>query len=211
MKNLTSKILKVMSEVTFVSKDKEFKASSSFRYKYASDAAIVTSIRDAMIKHGLTALPSVKECIKEEHKNSKGELFFFTTVKVDYCLTDSDSGEHVVTTIYGQGQDKGDKGVYKAMTGAEKYYFLKTFLIPTTDDPEQDVQTTQTRQDSEKSPRHPRHNGASIKQVGMLAGLLAERQCKTPEGRHAYYKLKTGSEKLTGQSASKLIGEFLGK
>jgi hypothetical protein len=38
----------------------------------------------------------------------------------------------------GEGQDAGDKAVYKAMTGALKYCLLKTFLIPTGDDPERD-------------------------------------------------------------------------
>ena len=32
----------------------------------------------------------------------------------------------------------GDKGVYKAITGAVKYIFMKNFLIPTGDDPEKD-------------------------------------------------------------------------
>jgi len=36
----------------------------------------------------------------------------------------------------GQGADKGDKGVYKAITGAKKYFIANLFLIPTDDDPE---------------------------------------------------------------------------
>ncbi len=53
-------------------------------------------------------------------------------------LLDVDSGESHVSTAYGQGQDKGDKGVYKAATGAEKYFLLKTFLIATGDDAEKE-------------------------------------------------------------------------
>src|SRR4029079_18402967 len=31
----------------------------------------------------------------------------------------------------GYGDDAGDKGVYKALTGAEKYLLMKTFLVST--------------------------------------------------------------------------------
>jgi hypothetical protein len=31
-----------------------------------------------------------------------------------------------------------DKGVYKALTGSEKYFLMKAFLIPTGDDPEKE-------------------------------------------------------------------------
>lgn len=38
--------------------------------------------------------------------------------------------------MIGEGMDTGDKAIYKAITGAQKYVLMKTFLIPTGDDPE---------------------------------------------------------------------------
>jgi hypothetical protein len=38
---------------------------------------------------------------------------------------------------FGQAADNGDKALYKAMTGAVKYWLYKTFLVSTGDDPEQ--------------------------------------------------------------------------
>jgi len=35
------------------------------------------------------------------------------------------------------GQDRGDKAIYQAMTGAKKYGYAMLFSLPTTDDPEQ--------------------------------------------------------------------------
>ena len=44
--------------------------------------------------------------------------------------------EEYFGAITGTGGDQTDKGMYKAITGAIKYIFIKHFLIPTQDDPE---------------------------------------------------------------------------
>ena len=59
-----------------------------------------------------------------------------TTVNVRYGFIDSESGQELSGSAVGQGTDKGDKGVYKAITGAIKYIYMKSFNIPTGDDPE---------------------------------------------------------------------------
>lgn len=122
--SLAAKILAVMADVEEVAKDS---VNAFHKYKYASDAAIITEVRKAMIAHRLIAIPDQKRC------DVVGEM---TTITVEYTLIDADSGESTKATVHGQGKDSGDKGAYKAATGAEKYFFLKTFLIPTTDDPE---------------------------------------------------------------------------
>jgi ERF superfamily len=61
-----------------------------------------------------------------------------TEVEAQITLIDLDSGESKIYNFFGQGQDKGDKGIYKAYTGLQKYFFMKNFLISTGDDPEND-------------------------------------------------------------------------
>ena len=51
-------------------------------------------------------------------------------------VTETGFSESSVTS--GEGMDKGDKGIYKAQTGALKYYLSVTFMVATGDDPEQD-------------------------------------------------------------------------
>jgi hypothetical protein len=51
---------------------------------------------------------------------------------------DSDSGEVFAVQAVGTGKDNADKGAYKAYTGASKYVLMKTFLLATGDDPEDD-------------------------------------------------------------------------
>jgi hypothetical protein len=130
---LARKILKVMSLVGPVHKDKR---NDFHGYGYASDEAIVTALRNALIEAGLCITPSQKSCVEVIQKNAKGEETTLTKLEVQFILTDASTGETSAATFFGYGSDKMDKGVYKAMTGAEKYFLMKTFLIATPDDPE---------------------------------------------------------------------------
>jgi hypothetical protein len=49
-----------------------------------------------------------------------------------------DSGETHNVSGYGEGQDRADKAIYKAITGARKYLVAGLLRIATTDDPEAD-------------------------------------------------------------------------
>jgi hypothetical protein len=73
------------------------------------------------------------------YQTQSGMTMWLTTVTVDGTWLDGDTGESLpAQTFIGYGADTGDKGVYKAMTGCEKYMLMKTFLISTGDDPESD-------------------------------------------------------------------------
>lgn len=58
-------------------------------------------------------------------------------VKVVGILTHA-SGEHLDFPGFGDGQDRADKAIYKAITGARKYVIAGALAIPTGDDPEAD-------------------------------------------------------------------------
>jgi len=53
----------------------------------------------------------------------------FVEVTMKYTLIDVDSGEQLTTTAYGHGSDYGDKALYKALSGAYKYWAKQTFAI----------------------------------------------------------------------------------
>jgi hypothetical protein len=107
-------------------------------YKNAGEADLLDKLRPAMVQHGLLLLPSGKSVAgPDEHGN--------VTVAIEYTLAHKDGEiwpEKLVA--FGCGNDRakngsiGDKGVYKALTGANKYLLFKLFQIETGDDPEQD-------------------------------------------------------------------------
>ena len=126
-------------------------------YDYATEADIAQAIRSELASRGVTLSPSLQGYERERlpDRQTKEGLKpggFLTTARIRYSFTDSESGEILDCDWAGTGEDGGDKGLYKAMTGAHKYFLMKFFMIPTGDDPEREkkrgagtAETTQRR------------------------------------------------------------------
>lgn len=84
-----------------------------------------------------------------EHSTAKEGRSFLTTIKVLFTVTDIDTGESISGHGIGQGDDPGDKGANKAMSGALKFWLLKRFLVGG-EDAEADEQTDRRDERSER-------------------------------------------------------------
>ena len=126
----------VMAKVTYVQKGSENKFHG---YKYVSEADLLEKLRPALIEEGLILIPSV-EMVRpmDEHGNT------IVDMRYEIVHKDGDFWPHLIR-ISGCGNDRakngsvGDKGIYKAITGANKYFLFKLFQIETGDDPERDI------------------------------------------------------------------------
>lgn len=135
MQNILKKILAISQEVEPMIKD----GHNDFQnYDYLSETQVSLKMRELLNKHGVVFLHSTKQLDLKEWKNAKDIQKFLTVIEVNYQFIDAESAEILQGTEIGHGEDSGDKGVYKAITGAIKYIFMKTFLIPTGDDQEND-------------------------------------------------------------------------
>lgn len=134
--NLVSKLAEVMKQVKYIQKTGY---NSFHKYKYATEADVNEKVREELAKLNVIMIPSVKSCINRTHLTSSGKTEYIVTVEVEFTFFDGDSEEKITLTSFGEGQDAGDKGVYKAITGAQKYALMKAFMIPTGDDPEADA------------------------------------------------------------------------
>lgn len=105
-------------------------------YDYATEADIAETVRHELAQRGVMLIPEIdtEERIPVGEKGS-----VLTVLHMNMQFIDAESGETIVKKWRGYGTDKEDKGGYKAMTGGEKYFILKTFLLPTGDDPEADA------------------------------------------------------------------------
>jgi hypothetical protein len=150
-------------------------------YKYATESDITDGLRALLFDHGLAFLPpSVISWERSETIKKSGDRGDdLTRVQVQFGLACTETGEVFTACLWGEGQDGGDKGFYKAYTGAVKYFLMKTFLIATGDDPEQDHgasierQPQQTRQQEPRAATNGNGNGgkASEKQIKMLFAI----------------------------------------
>ena len=103
------------------------------RYKYFSEAGYKKLFTELFSNAGLELTTTIDEV---ERFTVDGKQNNGRQVKVLFTLSDVETGFAETSTFYGEGFDKGDKGLYKAYTGALKYYLANTFMVATGDDPE---------------------------------------------------------------------------
>ena len=93
--------------------------------------------------------------------------------KLEFKLTDVETGFYETTVITGEGIDKGDKAGYKAYTGAIKYYLANTFLVATGDDPEKE--SPENTMNKKNPPKQATEKHATEKQIEMIKKLAKEK------------------------------------
>jgi hypothetical protein len=129
---LHSKIAEVSHAISHVEK----KGRNDFhKYDYAQAADVYSAVRDEFSTRGVTVVPAITSC--EISENGKNKM---VSVAMEITLTDSESGEQMIVPWHGVGEDSGDKAIYKALTGALKYFYIQLLSLPTGDDPEDDAQ-----------------------------------------------------------------------
>lgn len=172
-RKLVKKLAKVMSEVKYIKKNGFNKFNN---YSYATESDVAEKVREVLADQQVIMLPDVVEHSTREHVNRKGNTEYIATVKVKFTFIDGETGEELSIHSAGEGQDAGDKAVYKAITGAQKYALMKAFMIPTGDDPEGDngvdernnEKQTQSFQTQGKSPNKSLSD-AQVKRLFAIA------------------------------------------
>lgn len=157
--NLYQKISKIMSEIEYLKKDDKVitNQKTNAGYNAVSEEKVTSEIRKGLIKYGIVIIPIEQEHIRQDEvlKDQYGndKVNRITTVNVKYKMQNIDDiNDYIIIASSGTGVDTQDKGVGKAMTYAYKYMLLRTFAIPTGDDPDKissDVYSQQFKNNTE--------------------------------------------------------------
>lgn len=117
-------------------------------YAYRGIDDVMDAVHGAFVQAGVIAIPTVLNKEQVERTSKKGELMIHTTLEVKYTFYAED-GTNISTVVQGEGMDRGDKSINKAMSGAYKYAMFQVLAIPTaemidseTDSPE--IQPSET-------------------------------------------------------------------
>jgi hypothetical protein len=151
------KIAQLMSVVTKVAKDK---VNDFHKYSYASNVAVLSAVREEMVRLKLIYVPTFSIVDGTSDKTS-------FVVEVVGKIIDAETGDYVEVTALGAGTDKGDKHVQKGQTAADKYLWLKFLMLPTPDDPEADTATDARTAPSVSTPESKGTSGA----IGHVEGV----------------------------------------
>jgi hypothetical protein len=155
--NLFQKIHGVMRDIEYLNKDDSISFGNT-KYKAISEEKVTSTVRAALLKYGLVIMP-----VEQEH-HKEGNL---STVNTKYKIVDIDTGQYETIVSSGTGADSQDKGVGKAMTYSYKYLLLRTFAIPTGEDPDK---VSSAELDAKEQPKL-----ASDKQLNLIDSLLKKK------------------------------------
>lgn len=132
---LAAKLAEVMAAVGAVPKKGH---NDQFNYDFVREADVVEAVRAELAKRHVALVPRIVKVEDEARQTAKGNTLYVTRAEIVFTFLDGESGELLECPWVGYGSDTQEKGLYKALTGAKKYFLLTTFLLATGDDPEND-------------------------------------------------------------------------
>ena len=116
-----------MQDVQYLAKDDHVKFGQT-SYKALSEEKVTSIMRSELLKYKLVVFPI------EQNASRSGNI---SHVDVKYRMVNVENPEeYIEIASAGDGADTQDKGSGKAMTYAFKYMWLRTFALPTGEDPD---------------------------------------------------------------------------
>lgn len=182
------KIMNIMKKVEYLAKDDKVEFGNT-KYKALSEEKVTCIMRKAMIEEGVVVFPIDME------ESRDGNI---THVHVKYRMLDISDGSSIEVVSCGDGYDSQDKGSGKAMTYAFKYMWLRTFAIPTGEDPDKvssDEIDAKEQKDKEEAIRNSKISEPKVNSLINQAakdGVDLNKVCKL-------YKLKSIESMTEGQ------------
>lgn len=148
------RIYNVMSAVGKVEKGGNVSyKSTNYNYQTADD--IVEAVKVEMVKQKLIIIPSSVEIME-------GPNEYTQRAKMEYRIICIEDQSEISIPIIGDGMDRGDKGIYKAFTGAYKYLMKQTFMIESGEDDYDKDASEKLVKEANPTPRKTKPNSKTL-------------------------------------------------
>lgn len=129
---LATKLSEVMGAIGFIEKKGH---NTAFNYDFVREADVLDAIRKELAHRKVAFVPYLEESGSFDQSGKNGALHV-AVLRYRFTFYDGDTGASIVARVQSEGLDTQDKSSSKALTSAVKSFLLKTFLIPTGDDPD---------------------------------------------------------------------------
>ena len=134
--NIYEKINEVMKRIEYLTKDDKVSFGTT-NYKAISEEKVTTSVRKELVSVGIVIAPIEQTMNVTELMRTDKSVNQRADVNVKYRVQNiEDVNDYIIVSSSGSGVDTQDKAIGKAMTYAYKYMLLRTFAIPTGEDPD---------------------------------------------------------------------------
>lgn len=190
-KRLVAKIAEAMDAIGGVEKKGRNERQN---YPYLRAADVAKAFRHELFKRGVILIANEKNLQHEMVETNSGGKMRFVTLTIEYTLQDELEKSEPVQA-FGQAMDAGDKALWKAKTGALKYYLRGLGILPDEkDDPEADeevdksVGPPQVRPDLEAKmegqQRIKQHQVKGIQEACKRTGKSLDQQAEYLDSYH---------------------------
>ncbi len=133
---LARAVNRIREEVAYLKKD-----SNAPQYTYLSEAHLTNVIRPFAVEEGLVMSPSSTKNMQIYTSLGKNQNMHMVIWEQGFLLQHMRSGQSLTIEVPAQGMDSGDKAVWKGLTAAHKYAWMRLLFLETGDDPEADRAT----------------------------------------------------------------------
>lgn len=186
MASLAEKLLKIRASLDNIPKNGWNQPQS---YAYHKDEDIINALKEAFTRENILWLSQCLEVQVENGESKSGNNSYLTTAKMHYVLINGENPDEQLTFVWhGQGNDSGDKGIYKAFTGAGKTFLMKLFMISEGNDPEADHKEAPSHKPQQSAqrnytPSNSQHKGPipTEPQLLLIKKLCNELSLAVPE------------------------------
>ena len=163
--NLRQKLIEIRKNVQYMQKTERGNSGT-----YVDSAILLKKIREGMDEHGVFLCPAVTESentkVHAPSKTNKDKQDYLSSNKMEFTWMDADSDESIICMWHAIGSNMQDPAMAfgSALTYSERYFLLKFFQIPTSnDDPDRFAQKSFNANDP-----------ASTEQLFQLDKLMKE-------------------------------------
>ena len=134
--DIHKRIVAIMREIPAITKDRK---NTQQGYSFRGIDDVYNLVHPIMAKHGVFMTCEVLEDKQSERPSKGGGILITRSARLRYRFVAED-GSSITTEVIGEGMDSGDKAANKALSVGQKYAVLQTFMIPTDEpkDPEVD-------------------------------------------------------------------------
>jgi hypothetical protein len=149
--NIFQRIPAIMRDIPAVPKDR---TNAGQGYKFRGIDEVYNLVHPILAHHGVFMTVEILSEKTTERPAKSGGVLITRSMTARYRFT-ADDGSFIETDVLAEAMDSGDKAANKAMSVGQKYAILQTFLVPTDDPKDPEVDSP------EPAPLPPAHDDAS--------------------------------------------------
>lgn len=183
------------------------------RYDYGTLEDYLNAARKPLLEHGLLLVSRpVGDPVLSEAKAQSGSSLQIARVLVETRVIHAASKGWIAARVWGEGRDRGDKAIYKALTGGRKYALAMVLGIYTTDEPENDSPELVQPPPQQQRRREPSPPADSARpQTPPAAALAEEWSEKAQEVFVSKMAVLQGDDERTFAAKARAAADFIGQ